>query len=293
MNDIHLALKSFDEAKYLEQNPDVHRAVQNKSLLSGWEHYIFHGYNEQRAGVSPEVRQAVKDIMEHGPVVPPGHLRKRIHGNENIAAFEAVGRITTFNIFAAIHPKMDTGNGPYRIFDFGCGCGRVIRFLHKIFENCAFSGSDIDKDAIAWNRENLSYIGEFVANEILPPLPFEAEAFDFIYSISVFTHLPEDMQFMWLEELRRVSKPNGYLLLTTHGEHLLDSAPEALKKELQDKGFYYSVGDGTEGLPDFYQTTFHTESYIRTRWSKYFEIERIVKKGIAGHQDLIFCKRRG
>ncbi|MCU7842065.1 MAG: hypothetical protein KZQ94_22180, partial [Candidatus Thiodiazotropha sp. (ex Troendleina suluensis)] len=64
------------------------------------------------------------------------------------------------------------------------------------------------------------------------------------------------------------------------------------KRQLGKDGFFYSVGNGTEGLPDFYQTTFHTDAYIHEQWSKYFEIERILKKGIMSHQDLVICKNR-
>ena len=56
-----------------------------------------------------------------------------------------------------------------------------------------------------------------------PPLAYCAGQFDFIYSLSVFTHMPETMQYAWVNELRRVLKPGGYLLVTTHGERYLES----------------------------------------------------------------------
>ena len=175
--------------------------------------------------------------------------------------------------------------------DFGCGCGRVIRHVHKKVGKGRFYGTDIDAEAISWCQRNLSQVGEFVTNGRLPPLPFVDGFFDFVYAISVFTHLPEDMQFAWLEELRRVTRRSGYLVLTTHGDSLFPTLPDKSQAELQQAGFYYAKGDGTNGLPDFYQTSFHTEEYIQTQWSKFFEIEKIIRKGINGHQDLILCRR--
>lgn len=40
---------NFDELKYLGQNPDVARAVNDKEFRSGYEHYILHGQDEGRA----------------------------------------------------------------------------------------------------------------------------------------------------------------------------------------------------------------------------------------------------
>ena len=80
------------------------------------------------------------------------------------------------------------------------------------------------------------------------------------------------------------------MLLTVHGEHLFPISSGSARTEFENNGFYYSVGQGTSGLPKFYQTSFHSENYIHDRWSDFFEIEKIVPKGIANHQDLIICK---
>jgi lipopolysaccharide biosynthesis protein len=39
---------TFDEAFYLEANPDVRNAVENQTFQSGWDHYRAHGYHEER-----------------------------------------------------------------------------------------------------------------------------------------------------------------------------------------------------------------------------------------------------
>lgn len=285
-------LKGFDESTYLNLNPDVFEAVQKGSLSSGWEHYISHGFRENRPGIPPEVFRDVQSILEYisTVAVPPRKLRKRVHGDEGLSDFERVGVIVSFNIYGAVDPTIELSEHS-RILDFGCGCGRIIRCLHKLFGNSSFYGTDIDKEAISWCQSHLSQIGEFVTNEESPPLPYNDEFFDFVYSISVFTHLPEDMEFAWLEELRRVTRRGGYLLLTTHGEELFQTASKKAKNEFREVGFYYSIGAGTEGLPDFYQTSFHTKEYIHIHWGKFFEIKRIIKKGVAKHQDLILCRR--
>ena len=279
----------FDEAMYLSQNPDVFEAVKNRSFSSGWQHYIFYGYDEDRAGVLPEVHAAIKKIMDDDKPFPPEKLRKRVHGDEELSVFAKTGQLISFDIRSAVDSLIEL-NQPHQILDFGCGCGRILRYFHKFSDQSDFYGTDIDEEAITWCKQNLAQIGGFVHNQELPPLPFADQFFDFIYSISVFTHLPEDMQFAWLEELQRVVKPGGYLLLTIHGEDLFKTSSKETNQQFREKGFYYSISTGTEGLPSFYQTTFHTKDYIYKHWGRFFEIKEIIKKGVGNHQDLVICK---
>jgi SAM-dependent methyltransferase len=77
-------------------------------------------------------------------------------------------------------------------------------------------GVDYNLRLVNWCRANLPF-AEFAFNQAASPLKFAAETFDFIYSISVFTHLTEENQQFWMGELTRVLKPGGYLLVTVHG----------------------------------------------------------------------------
>ncbi|MET0069691.1 MAG: class I SAM-dependent methyltransferase [Candidatus Thiodiazotropha sp.] len=286
MTDTHFLLKDFNESTYLKLNPDVSAAVEDRSFASGLEHCLTYGIYEDRPGLPPAIREHMNnpgDESKH----PPGNLRSRVHGDESLQDFINVGKLLSYNLFSSFVSLTDKESGN-RILDFGCGCGRVISFLARLLGNNRFHASDIDHEAIAWCRENLADVGEFTVNSALPPLPFENDYFDLVYSISVFTHLPEDMQTSWLAELQRITRKGGYLLLTIHGE---DLAPQAIRQTLGEQGFFYSVGSGTDGLPGFYQTTFHTEQYIRRHWGSYFEIVRIVRRGILNHQDLVICRK--
>jgi SAM-dependent methyltransferase len=235
---------------------------------------------------------------------PPERLRHRVHGSGDLATFNLVGARVAENLLEALGSRLALGPDS-KILDFGCGCGRVITHFRRAAPGDLY-GTDIDSEAIAWCQENLVAIGGFSVNDERPPLPYADAFFDLIYSVSVFTHLPEGRQLAWLSELRRVTKPGGYLVLSTHGAGML-TAVLGMQREnlvwrervkaawyrrlLERRGFVYTGGLGTPGLPRFYGSAVHGEKYIRTRWAALFEIAAILPKGLNQHQDLIVCRR--
>lgn len=271
----------FDEKAYLERNPDVQRAVATGQFKSGFDHFMKFGRFEGRHGVKT-------DPMAQGNVgnYPPEHLRFRVHGGRDLAGYLRLGETIARDLDQLLRDKVVEVPAGGNVLDFGCGPGRVITWFQPQHKDWKFHGTDIDPEAIAWASENLSGIAQFDCNQASPPLRYTEGYFDLIYSISIFTHLPEDMQSAWLQELARVTRSGGYLALTTHGENLL---PQRLK--MPSSGFYYSVGDGTQGLPEFYQTSFQTTAYIQREWSKHFRIEKVLARGLAEHQDMVICRK--
>lgn len=103
------------------------------------------------------------------------------------------------------------------MLDFGCGAGRTLRQFHDEAASARFVGCDIDEESIDWMNGNLCPPLEAVRSRVDPPLPFEDCTFDFIWAISVFTHLT-DNSAAWLLELHRLLKPGGLLMASYMGE---------------------------------------------------------------------------
>ncbi len=104
-----------------------------------------------------------------------------------------------------------------RILDFGCGCGRVLRFWKDL--KCGgggLYGTDCNPGLIGWCAENLDF-AEVTVNDPSPPTRYQDGFFDLVYAISVFTHLSEEMQGRWLKELMRITAPGGHIIITVHG----------------------------------------------------------------------------
>lgn len=181
-----------------------------------------------------------------------------------------------------------------QVLDFGCGSARVLRWFRDCSYSTRFFGSDINAEAIKWCRKNISF-AEFAVNAPKPPLNFPNESFDLIYGISIVTHLDEEFQLLWLEELKRLCKPGGIVILTVHGE---DVVPLHLSSEqtaqYRKKGHFYSrvvEQGGVDGLPDFYQVAYHSREYVETVWSKYFQLRLYMRHGPAYLQDTVVMQK--
>jgi SAM-dependent methyltransferase len=152
--------------------------------------------------------------------LPPSRLMFEVVHSYSVEGFLRGGSERAEAIAEAVaNAGLDMANCG-RILDFGCGCGRVIRHLPQRTDAELF-GSDLNPRLVRWCSENLSF-GTFAVNDLAPPLSYDDAFFDLVYSISVLTHLDEDLQNRWLAELTRVITPGGFLLVTTHGDSCFD-----------------------------------------------------------------------
>ncbi len=92
------------------------------------------------------------------------------------------------------------------VLDAGCGSGRTMQELAAYGE---VHGIELDPQAAALARDRAW--GEVRIGR-LEQLPWEAATFDLITCLDVIEHTPDDR--LTLSELRRVSKPGGWLLVT-------------------------------------------------------------------------------
>lgn len=223
--------------------------------------------------------------------LPPASLRYRVHGSSDMDGFLKVGKRCSEDIQAALE-KIGKNLDSFRdILDFGCGCGRTLLWFEDRSRSSNLYGTDIDAEAISWCRDNLDFAA-FGVNDPLPPLRQPSGKFDLVYAISVFTHLNEEYQFRWLEELRRVTKPGGIVLLTVHGRHARKGLAREDVIDIEKKGFKFIFSSTMKGIfPEWYQNAYHTRRYVRRRYSKYFDVLDYIPRGVGGRQDMVVLRR--
>jgi SAM-dependent methyltransferase len=103
-----------------------------------------------------------------------------------------------------------------RVLDFSCSSGRVVRPLAAALPAVSWHGCDPNAGAIEWLRANVPAV-DVLVSPTAPPLAFDDESFDLVFAVSVWSHYSAAGALRWLEELRRIVKPGGHVLLTTHG----------------------------------------------------------------------------
>ena len=228
------------------------------------------------------------------PPIPSADLSTQILGDPASAGPFLYGG---FLVAEGIRRVLELIGQPLELFrdvlDFGCGTSRVLRWFWRYSTRCRFRGADISREAIEWNRANMPF-GEFVANDVEPPLPFADGSFDLVYGISVVTHLGEHLQLAWLAELARILRPGGIAMLTVMGDELAEwkLSPEECAAFRQKGHAYKKVQEGgLHGLPDFYQDAYHSRSYVAREWSRDFELRAYIRNGPVYLQDLVILQK--
>ena len=221
-----------------------------------------------------------------GPIPPPG-LRARVGLGGSRAEFALVGREGARQILQSVASAGIPALPDW--LDFGCGCGRLARYLLEMGNADSYTGVDVDADQIAWAARNLP--GRFSVMRPDPPLDFADASFDVVMAISIFTHFTEQEQFAWLAEARRLLRPGGLLVATTLSPEYASAVPGLTVEELArlaDRGFL-AVDHGASTFNE--KSTFHSLGYLEKAWSPYFRLRSHEARAFVSYQDLALWEK--
>lgn len=201
------------------------------------------------------------------PPLPPPELIYLVAGSESPEWFLDSGRTASQGIREMLEKQNLKIENFSSVLDFGCGVGRIMRHWSST-RGPSWHGTDYNPKLIDWCRDHLKF-AEFKVNTLSGKLPYEDASFQFIYAYSVFTHLSEELQFFWINELTRVLKPGGYIYFTTHGNYYLkELTPSEL--ELFQKG--QPVFREVQQSGSNYCAVFHPSQYVHGTVAKNFTV---------------------
>jgi SAM-dependent methyltransferase len=190
------------------------------------------------------------------------------------------------------------------VLDFGCACGRVLRWMPLALPGARLFGVDVRAASIEWCRAHLQ--GDFRANATQPPLAHIADgSIDLVYALSVFSHLNLASSRAWLAELARVCRPQGRILVTVcggfflwvltrsreHQERIRIDAElaRAYLRRLHPEGFVFHGLPSErlrllDGVEDDYGQTFLSEAFAAA-WSPAVDLVAYVPASLSLLQD--------
>jgi SAM-dependent methyltransferase len=217
-----------------------------------------------------------------GPSLPPRRLMVRVAGTADADWFLRSGR-AAYDAIAA-HVALDEVES---VLDFGCGCGRVLRYWNR--HEGLVAGSDRDAGAIDWCRGNLGF-ARCERNGLAPPLPFADASFDLVYALSVFTHLTAELQTAWRDELARVLRPGGRLLVTTHGRSYVTRLDDGERAAFErgELVVRWSRLPGSNLC-----SAYHPERYLRETFAQGLTFVELEEEGARGNptQDVVLLRK--
>lgn len=190
------------------------------------------------------------------------------------------------------------------VLDFGCSSGRVLRPIAAWRPDLVCLGCDPNADAIAWAQATLP-MARWFRSPLRPPLDLGDASVDLAYAISIWSHFSAEAAEIWLQEMHRIVRPGGHLLLTVHGANTVATyARQALMEPqtlvgaigtvLRDGVAFIDVfgEDGDWGVKDpAWGTCFMTADWLVERATPAWAV-RLMRAGrLEADQDVFVLER--
>ncbi len=177
--------------------------------------------------------RVVSRVLGVSAELPPNRMRIRI-GAGNRLLFNQIQHLRMAVPFWMDRLESGDVRADSRICDIGCGCGRYAASFHRsAFQSGPgfvgrYTGVDIDREMIEWCRRHFpedrySFLLADMQSTIYNPdgsaahnarLDLEDASQDFVFSVSLFTHLLEGDLEGYLRETARVLSPGGRMRMT-------------------------------------------------------------------------------
>lgn len=193
--------------------------------------------------------------------VPPAALLFDAHNHVLAEKYMQTGEEAAGYIALLINGHVPGSPDGRAILDWGCGPARVVRHMKTFLEpQDVVYGTDFNPRTVAWCARKIPSV-RFLRNDLSPPLEAAAETFDCVYGMSVLTHLSEEMHYQWRDELMRVLKPEGVLILTTRARHHAERDLTPAELQEYERGACVVQAGVAEGRKWF--AAFQSEKFMR------------------------------
>ena len=249
-----------------------------------------------------------------GRVVPPRRypgIPGGVHFNDfmlddrsppGVASYRARAQNVIDEIDATLRVAGRSFEDVGRWLDFGSGYGRVIRFLVERVPRDRVVACDVVREGVDFCSAEFGVRALYSTADLTR---LRLGAFDFVYAVSVLSHLNERNSRALLRVLGESLVPDGILLVTTHGRWSVEHPEtygeeyvvraEEIRDETERHGMHFLPYLYTSG--DAYGMAWHTKEWVvetmRELHRGELELLRFAPHGLDGHQDVFAFRRTG
>lgn len=173
-----------------------------------------------------------------GVVLPPPRLRFDVIACSSAEYYATTGKKMAEQILSVIRQWAPPDTKV--VCEWGCGPGRILFAIERLDtgKKLQLIGSDAFAPSIRWAQSVPDCRIQFHLNKMVPPLALADASVDFVYAVSVFTHLSDTLSRQWFCEIMRILKPGGVFWFSTHsGQNHLDELTPAQREKLEQGGF--------------------------------------------------------
>ena len=147
----------------------------------------------------------------------------------------------------------------HKVLDWGGSTGRSIAMWQAAFPETDSHLSDPIRKSIKWASQHLPNVTAVPSVAQSVRTPYTNSSLDLVFAISIWSHYNfGTFALPMIQEMFRIVKPGGYLVITTHGWASLSSkitdAPTSklVVQALKTRGHFYVAafpGEATAALP--------------------------------------------
>ncbi|QIB34483.1 class I SAM-dependent methyltransferase [Ancylobacter pratisalsi] len=164
----------------------------------------------------------------------------------------------------------------FRLMEFAAGYGRVTRHLKSMLPRALYFAADIHPEACAFLSDEMGVVARLSSAD--PESCDVGDGYDLVFATSFFSHIPDVSFGRWLRVLYDSLAPGGYLMFTTHGAAVIDSAPDFWNGLLVGgAGYGYHPFSDQADLPvEEYGTALTLPNYVSAQISAHLPGARLM-----------------
>jgi O-antigen biosynthesis protein len=154
------------------------------------------------------------------------------------------------------------------VLDIASGSGYGSEFLKKNGKAKEVIGVDIDQETVAYSKKNYGKEVKFIQGDCRN-IPLKDKSVDIVVSFETIEHIKEHEKF--IDEIKRILKKNGTLIISTPNNEVYPKGNEFHIKELSLNEFKTALKDSFKNI-EIFEQDISFSSYVSKKRDKSVEI---------------------